>query len=249
MNRIGVQLYTVRPLLNTEDQMQDTLQKIKAIGYDSVQLCGDFAFAQCCARHAADAGLDITSVHSSLDVYREYLPQYIELCQQYGIEELAVSNLRNEPDEVPDFIASVNTIAGIFRKNGLLFSYHNHATEFIKDSSGKTAMQHYLKEFDPESVLFMPDTFWLQFGGIDIRHFLEITKGRVNTIHLKDLVYTRKGADFAAIGQGNLYFDGILDTALQMGIRHYIVEQDVCPTDPLECLRQSYEYIRSLNRL
>lgn len=249
MNRLGVQLYSARSLLTNEDQIRDTLQKIRAIGYDSVQLYGSLEQAQMCAFYANAAGLAVTSVHSDLDTYANNLDAYIALCHQYGAEEMGVSNMRNFPEEIPAYIDAVNTLAAQLHKEGIAFSYHNHATEFIKTPSGKTVMQHYMEGFDPNTVYFMPDTFWLQFGGIDIRYFLECTANRVRTIHLKDLLYTRKGADFAEIGNGNLYFDGILSLSQQLGIRHYIVEQDVCPGDPLQSLQQSYHYIRSLNRI
>lgn len=245
MMQIGAQLYTVRDLLTSEEQIRDTLQKIKEIGYDSVQLYGELAHAKVCAHYAAKAGLAVTSAHSSLEMIQADLPEYIALCRQYGIEELGISNMNSDPEKISGFVAGVNDLAAAVRKDGLILSYHNHAVEFLKTPSGKTIMQHYLEGFDPETVYFMPDTFWLHFGGADVRHFLELTRSRVNTIHLKDWTFTRKGADFAAIGQGNLYFEGILALAQDLGIRHYIVEQDVCPCDPLECLRQSYDYLRS----
>lgn len=244
MMQIGAQLYTVRDLLTSEEQIRDTLQKIKEIGYDSVQLYGELAHAKICARYAASAGLAVTSAHSSLEMIQADFTGYITLCRQYGIAELGISNMNGDSEQIPGFIAGVNALAAALREEGLLLSYHNHAVEFLKAPSGKTIMQHYLEGFDPETVYFMPDTFWLHFGGADVRHFLEQTRGRVNTIHLKDWLFTRKGADFAAIGQGNLYFEGILALAKRLGIRHYIVEQDVCPGDPLECLRQSYDYLR-----
>lgn len=245
MMRIGVQLYTVRDLLTSEAQIRDTLQEIKDIGYDSVQLYDSLTHAQICAHYAAKAGLAVTSAHSSLEMIQADLPQYIELCQRYGIEELGISNMNSDPEKIPGFVAGVNALAAALREKGLTLSYHNHAVEFLKMPSGKTIMQHYMEGFDPKTVYFMPDTFWLHFGGADIRHFLEQTRGRVNTVHLKDWLFTRKGADFAAIGQGNLYFEGILALAKSLGIRHYIVEQDACPGDSLESLRQSYDYLRT----
>lgn len=248
MNRIGVQLYTVRGLLTSEQQIRDTLLKIKEIGYDSVQLYDSLHHAKICAYYAKQAGLAVTSAHSSLEMIREDFDQYMDLCQCYGIEELGISNMKGDPEMIPGFVDGVNSLAAALRDKGLILSYHNHAVEFLKMPSGKTIMQHYFEGFDPETVYFMPDTFWLHYGGADVRHFLELTKGRVNTIHLKDWIFTRKGADFAAVGQGNLYFEGILEQAMDLNIRNYVVEQDVCPGDPLESLRQSYNYIRHLIR-
>ena len=40
--------------------------------------------------------------------------------------------------------------------------------------------------FETETVNFMPDTYWLQDGGYDVRYFLEKARNRVRILHLKD---------------------------------------------------------------
>jgi len=53
-----------------------------------------------------------------------------------------------------------------------------------------------------------------------------------------------EGHTFTELGNGNLYFEGIIKTAHGCGIKHFVVEQDVCEGDPIESLRQSYKYIK-----
>jgi len=50
---------------------------------------------------------------------------------------------------------------------------------------------------------------------------------------------------FAEIGQGNLDWPRIVAAAEASGCEWFIVEQDVCPGDPFDSLRQSFEYIRT----
>ena len=107
-------------------------------------------------------------------------------------------------------------------------------------------MSRFLKEFDAKTVDFMPDTYWLHDGGYDVRYFLEQTKGRVKYLHLKDMKRTEQGHFFAEIGNGNLYFEGIIKTAIDCGIRNFIVEQDECDGDPIESLKQSYKNITAI---
>lgn len=40
IDKIGVQLWTVRDYMNTEEQIRDTFHKIKNLGYDQVQTAG-----------------------------------------------------------------------------------------------------------------------------------------------------------------------------------------------------------------
>jgi sugar phosphate isomerase/epimerase len=107
-------------------------------------------------------------------------------------------------------------------------------------------MDRFIKEFDAETVDFMPDTYWLHDGGYDVRHFLEQTNGRVKILHLKDMKRTEDGHTFAELGNGNLYFEGIINTALNCDITNFIVEQDICEGDAIESLKQSYKFIKSL---
>ena len=171
------------------------------------------------------------------------------ICNEFGIPEIGISAFYTTYEEAVDFISRVNPFANIAHDRGLRFSYHNHAKEFIRTSCGKTIMELYLEGFDAETVAFMPDTYWLQYGGFDVRRFLELTRDRVYTLHLKDLKFTKDGPTFAEIGQGNLYFKGILQTALACGIDSFIVEQDTCEQDPLLSLQKSYSEIQSLNIL
>lgn len=47
---------------------------------------------------------------------------------------------------------------------------------------------------------------------------------------------------------GNLYWEGILETAIKTGVKHFVVEQDNAVADgndPFECLRKSSEYLHA----
>ena len=40
LTKIGVQLYTVRDFMNTEEDIKRSFEKIKALGYDEIQTAG-----------------------------------------------------------------------------------------------------------------------------------------------------------------------------------------------------------------
>ena len=51
----------------------------------------------------------------------------------------------------------------------------------------------------------------------------------------------------APIGQGSMNFAKIVKAAEAAGTKYALVEQDNCyGRDPFECLKQSYEYLKSL---
>jgi len=48
---------------------------------------------------------------------------------------------------------------------------------------------------------------------------------------------------FKELGNGTLDFAAILKAAAGAGVRHYFVEQDQTPGDPIESLKQSWDYL------
>jgi len=246
MIHIGAQLYTVRSLLGTEEEMQRTFAKIREIGYTSIQLFGSAAVLEKYAKFAQAAGLRIAGILVDLPTCQACEQALFELCRRYEIPDIGVSTNPTECETPQAYISVLNAFAEKARQAGFSFSYHNHGHEFIRQADGKTAMDHFLAGFNPDAVDFMPDTYWLHDGGCDVRHFLEQTKNRVTILHLKDLRRTPEGHTFAEVGNGNLYFRGILETARACGITQFVVEQDICDGDPLESLRQSYRNIQNL---
>jgi sugar phosphate isomerase/epimerase len=52
---------------------------------------------------------------------------------------------------------------------------------------------------------------------------------------------------FKEAGQGVLDWPKVLGAARTAGVKHYFVEQDQTPGDPVESLRQSYSYLAKLD--
>lgn len=246
MRNIGAQLYTVRNTLTTNEEIQRTLQAIKEIGYDSVQLFGPIELIENCARYAEETGLGIVGVLADSNTCEERERKLFEICGQYKISDIGVSSKFSECRDAGAYIRRINAFASRAKNAGFTFSYHNHGHEFIKLDCGETAMALFLKGFDAETVDFMPDTYWIHDGGYDVRYFLNQTKNRVNILHLKDMKRTEQGHTFTEVGNGNLYFKGIIKTAFDCGIKHFVVEQDRCEGNPIESLSQSYKYVIGL---
>lgn len=246
MYRIGAQLYTVRALLDTDDGILDVLRKIKEIGYDSVQLFGSVELIEKCAKCCEEIGIGIAGLLSNLNTCENNEKRLFEICSKYNIADIGVSSGFLECLDADTYICRVNAFSAKVKKAGFTFSYHNHGHEFIKLAGGETAMSRFLSGFNADTVLFMPDTYWVHDGGYDVRYFLEQTQKRVKILHLKDMKRTEQGHTYAEIGNGNLYFKGIIKTAIACGIEVFVVEQDVCDGDPIDSLRQSYGYIKAI---
>ena len=246
MKTLGLQLYTVRSLLTNEDEINRTLKTVKEIGYDSVQLFGSVELIENCSKSALAVGLDVIGVLVDMNFCESHELELFEICKKYNIPDIGISSSPQEYQDPDAYITRVHKFADKVKAQGFGFSYHNHGHEFIRLSDGRTAMSHFLEKFDPEKILFMPDTYWLHDGGYDVRYFLEQTKGRVKILHLKDLKRLEQGHTYAEIGNGNLCFEEILKTAKNCGIEQFVVEQDVCPGNPIDSISLSFNYLKTL---
>ena len=72
--------------------------------------------------------------------------------------------------------------------------------------------------------------------------------GRVNVIHLKDMIWKDGQQKMAEVMEGNLNWQGIIESAKASNVKYAMVEQDDCyGADPFECLRTSYKNWMELN--
>ncbi len=246
MITIGAQLYTVRDLLQSDNQIRQTLSGIKALGYASVQLFGSVELIRSCCQAAKEMDLPVSGILADVQTCTAEEEALFEICAEYHIGDLGISSGCRTYEEAMELIRWVNEFAPKAKGHGLTFSYHNHANEFQRTSCGKTVMELFLEHFDRETVTFMPDTYWIQCGGADVRNVLEQMKNRISILHLKDMKFTANGQRFAEIGRGNLYWEGIVQTARACGVQNCAVEQDSCDGDPMVSLKISMEYLKSI---
>jgi sugar phosphate isomerase/epimerase len=133
------------------------------------------------------------------------------------------------------------------------FAYHNHAYEF-GGTPGKRPFDIFVDRLDPRYVQFELDVFWLSVAGQDPVNALKKLKGRVALLHLKDKAKDAPhqfnenvpATAFKEVGSGEIDFPAILKAAPAAGVKQYIVEQDQTPGDPLDSLRKSFEYLKTV---
>ena len=158
------------------------------------------------------------------------------------------------PGERATAIDAINKAAGQCASAGLELYYHNHVFEF----SGRRGARYFdrlRRELDPRVRLEL-DTFWAALSGDDPAAILHEWKGRVRSVHLKDMaadaprgaaeVDVPPGA-FRELGKGTLDFQKILNAAAKSGVEHYFIELDFPPGDPIENVRRCAAYLKGLS--
>jgi len=140
------------------------------------------------------------------------------------------------------------------KKSGMHLCYHNHAFEF-EPAEGGTLLDVLMKTTDPKLVSLELDIMWSNVAGVDPVSVIQKYGKRIALMHLKNVEEgTEKRYNeavprtaFREVGNGVIDIKSVLKAASKAGVKHYFVEQDQTPGDPLASLRQSYEYVSKLN--
>jgi sugar phosphate isomerase/epimerase len=252
MPELGIQLYSVRDFMKSEDRIKYTFGELARYGYTEVQTAGMPIPYEAFAKIAADAGLKVCGTHSPWSLFED-MDECIRVHKVLGTTNAGVGGMPHIFDgvipleTVKNFAEDVKRIAKILAENGMKFTYHHHAREFSKIDGDKTIMDIFLSEFDPETVSIVADTYWLQHAGVSVTDWIEEHGDRIDILHLKDKNVPLGKSDGAIteLGNGNINFKKVIDVAKKKGITHFCYEQDYgWEVDPLESAKQSAEYIK-----
>ncbi len=248
---IAAQMYTLREFLKTPDDIAKTLAKVKAIGYEAVQISG---FGPCdpaeIAKMLKGEGVACVSTHTSLERLVEELDGFIEEHRLWDCGHTAIASMPSEfhnPDGIPAFAAKADDLGAKLAEAGITLAYHNHNFEFAK-TGGKTWLEIIYDNADPKNLQAELDTYWVQAGGGDPAEWIRKYTGRLSVLHIKDMIIADGNQQrFAEIGEGNLNWPAILAAANDAGVEWYCVEQDDCyDRDPFDSLKISLENLHEM---
>lgn len=247
--KIAAQLYNVRDYTRTPADIETTLKRIKAIGFDVIQISG---FGPCdpdmLSGWVKDIGLEVCLTHmpwprlSDKGELKKVIAEHRKFgCSLIGLGARPGDAFPNSYEGWTGFINKAKEITSQIKAEGMDFSYHNHDFEYEK-FNGVTAMDRLIDEVP--GMLFTLDTFWVQAGGANPVKYIKKLEGRIKVIHLKDWRVTNNTRQFAEIGLGNLDWDEILSICKSTKIPCAAIEQDAdWLVDPFESLKVSREYL------
>lgn len=249
LSQVALQLYTLRDFCQDVTSLQTTLAKVRQIGYQAVQVSGIGAIAPAeVAKICADQGLTICATHEGSDLIRHEPERAIERLREFGCHLTAYPYPAgvsfSDPASIESLARDLARAGEVFRREGFVLTYHNHAIEFVRH--GNTTVLDYFRKSIPAEVLqFEIDTYWVQYGGGDPVRWCESLESRLPIIHLKDYQYTATDRPtYCEVGNGNLDFPRIISAAEGSGCQWFVVEQDSCPGDPFVSIEQSFAYLR-----
>ncbi|MBQ8882489.1 MAG: sugar phosphate isomerase/epimerase [Clostridia bacterium] len=255
--KAGLNLFSLRNFVSAgEEVFTETLIKLKNMGYEYMQYSGGPIDADMLARVSKNSGLPFILTHAPMSDIIGDTENLMEKHAKFGCKNIGLGMIPTDiifdKEKCYDTIDKLNKAGEIMAKNGFKFCYHHHHFEFYKHD-GKTVFDYMIE--NAPYINFTADTYWLQFGGVDILSTLEKIKGRIECVHLKDYQIFANSQEFngftprfAPVGKGNINYPVVIEKMRECGTKYFLVEQDDAPTypDPLGQVEMSINYLKEL---
>jgi sugar phosphate isomerase/epimerase len=221
---------------------------VREIGYEAVELAGLGPIEPAhLAKLLRDTRLAAGSAHVRWERLRDEPDAVIEDCRTLGCSHVAVPVLPPEYRNAAGYArfgAEGAELAGRLHASGIQLSYHNHSFELERFGS-ESGLALLLRTSGPRLGAQL-DTYWIQHGGGSPAGWIRRLRGRVPSVHVKDMVVIDGEPAMAEVGEGNIDWADVLQACGDAGTELLIVEQDVCRRDPFESLAISLRNLVTL---
>ena len=229
----------------SEAAARSTLQRIKAAGYDGLEL-NRFMI------HPSSMMVRLMTRAAGMPTGKGGNLDWNNLLRE---ADLSVISLHTDGDEkaVRELAERLSKAGERLKKLGLSLLYHNHNVELLQVKPGLRAYDLLLSETDPAYVGFEFDSFWFTDGGADAKDWMRRLGNRMKLWHITDRGCRQSGPamtpilrqDSMELGTGNMDLDGMKDIALQNNIQAVVLEshKNWIGRDPVKSLECSAEWL------
>ena len=206
-----VQQIMLGTVTSTEEQTRQTLKRIKAAGYDGLELNRfmihpSSLMVRLMTRAAGmptgkggnldwhkllqESGLEVISLHTDLGSLEREPEAVIEEARCFGTDKVVITGMYRfdygDESAVRELAQRLNAAGELLKDEGLYLLYHNHNVELLRLASGKRAYEVLIEETDPACVNFEFDSYWFTDGGADAKAWMKKLGGRMKLWHVTD---------------------------------------------------------------
>ncbi len=242
VNRIGIQLYTVRDQIATRG-FAAVLGELADIGYSEIEFAGytqrdlGAITIEQIRQILDDNGLRAVGSHVNLNL--ENIDAEIEKALVLGTPHLGQGGAITRENTVAAWTTAAqdwNTMGEKATAAGLKLYAHNHAGEFgfTSDDPQRRVYDLLWDEFDADLVYFQMDVYWAyvgryRFPGFEPIDYVKADPRRFPLLHLKDGKLNPENAngyDIIEFGAGDIPYTAFLSQLRDRGQRYGLYEQD-----------------------
>lgn len=239
----GIQVSSLKPLLMTEQQVQEAFRKMSALDCQVVQLqwIDPSVPVAGIARILKENNINSVSVQDFYDLVLQNFEYYTDLNAATGGTWLCVSRI---PERLKNteglelYIAELRAMQNKLTPLGQTLCFHPVSGDYTA-VSGINAVE-YLLEHMPELSLCL-DLYHLNRNCSDMPGFIRRYGSRICMVHFKDAV----GDTLVPSGQGDTNWTGVVQACLEASIPYGFVEQERWDRDPYQCLKEAMNWLDS----
>ncbi|MDX2267634.1 MAG: sugar phosphate isomerase/epimerase [Bryobacter sp.] len=258
LKTFGAQLYTLRSIIDA--QPLETLRALEGQGYREAEVIrGNMAKIWDALKQTQlkPVSLHVDTSYFTRDI--DKLNPTLEDAKAKGFSYVVCPYIapqdRGGVDVIKKLADTLNKTGERAKAAGLQLAYHNHAFEFEPVAgTPDTLLDVLMKNTDAKLVGLEFDVMWSQVAGVDPVSIFRKYKGRIPLVHLKNVMALPKlqynervpHEAFKEVGEGVINMASVLKAAAAAGAKHYFVEQDQTPGNPLDSLKKSADFLRTL---
>jgi len=220
----AVQQIMLGSVIKSEADAKEVLGKIKAAGYDGIELNGFMIrptpfLVRMLTKFAGmpvgkggnydwtllvnEAGLSVVSVHEDLGTIKREPETVVAEAKSFGTKYVVVTGMYrfdySDEAAVNQVADDLNEAGKRLLEDGICLLYHNHNCELRKVSKDKTAYDLLIEKTNPEYVNFEFDSYWFAEAGADSLQWMKRLGDRLKLYHINDRGTRIAGASMTPI--------------------------------------------------
>ena len=214
----AVQQIMLGTVTGNEAAARGTLQRIKAAGYDGLELNRFMVhpsslMIRMMTRAAgmptgrggkldwkgllSDIGLSVVSLHADLGSLEREPEAVAREAAGYGTDTVVITGMYRfdygDAQAVRELARRLNRAGEALKASGLRLLYHNHNVELLRVESGLRAYDVLIRDTDPALVGFEFDSYWFAEAGADPAAWMRRLGSRMKLWHITDRGFRQTG--------------------------------------------------------
>lgn len=252
---VGLELYSFRDQFAKD--VPGTMAKVKQMGFREVEVAGTYGLSTGDFRKLLDQnGLKAIGTGASFEDLDRNVPKVLAEAKALGAKYVVCFWIPHAGDaftvqNADEAIDVFNTAGRLLAENGISLCYHTHGYEFQTYQDG-TFFDYLAENFDPKSVNFEMDVFWVKSPGYNPVALLQKYPKRFPLMHLKDRKPGTPDSNTGkadvesnvTLGQGDVGIAAIMKQAKKSGVKHYFIEDE--SSRSMEQMPQSLVFLSGL---
>ena len=220
----AVQQIMLGTVTGSESHARETLQRIKAAGYDGLELNRfmihpSSLMVRLMTRAAGmptgkggkldwhrllqESGLEVVSLHADLGSLEREGEAVAEEAKSFGTDKVVITGMYrfdySDEGTVRELAQRLNKAGEGLKRQGIELLYHNHNVELLQVKPGLRAYEILIGDTDPSYVNFELDSYWFTDGGADAKVWMQKLGERMKLWHVTDRGSRQKGSAMTPI--------------------------------------------------